>query len=404
MKVLVLNSGSSSVKFQLFECDGGNEVLAKGVAERIGLEEPELSCSCPRKPKGTCDLVDPHPDIADHQAAIDVICRYLLSKECGVIRDLSELAGIGHRVVHGGERFTGSVLINDEVVHGIEECARLAPLHNPPALLGIRACSKIFANIPQVAVFDTAFYHTIPPECYMYGIPIDIYRKHQVRKYGFHGTSHMYVSQEAAKMLDKDPADTRIITCHLGNGSSITAVKGGTAVATSMGLTPLGGVMMGTRPGDLDPYVPIFMQRELGMSIDEVDRTLNKESGLKGICGRTDMRDVEEGAEAGDANCQLALKMFTYRISKYVGMYSMVLGGVDAIVFTAGIGENSPTVRARVIERAGYLGVAIDAEKNARNERDISTADAKVSVLVVPTNEELVIARETARLVDAPGA
>ena len=212
MKVLVLNSGSSSVKFQLFECDGGNEVLAKGVAERIGLEEPELSCSCPRKPKGTCDLVDPHPDIADHQAAIDVICRYLLSKECGVIRDLSELAGIGHRVVHGGERFTGSVLINDEVVHGIEECARLAPLHNPPALLGIRACSKIFANIPQVAVFDTAFYHTIPPECYMYGIPIDIYRKHQVRKYGFHGTSHMYVSQEAAKMLDKDPADTRIIT------------------------------------------------------------------------------------------------------------------------------------------------------------------------------------------------
>jgi len=307
MKVLVLNSGSSSVKFQLFEFDDGNTVLAKGIADRIGLPDAEIVCTCERQAKGRCPAKDRREaDIPDHQAAIDSICKTLLSAECGAIQDLTELAGIGHRVVHGGERFTGSVIIDDAVIEGIEECVPLAPLHNPPALLGIRACAKIFENIPQVAVFDTAFHHTIPQKAYRYGIPKELYTKHRVRKYGFHGTSHYYVANEAARILGKPIQDLKIITCHLGNGCSITAVQGGKSIETSMGLTPLAGTMMGTRSGDIDPFIPFFMVKEVGMTVDEAEKTLNKESGLKGICGHNDVRDVIEGMEKGDKDCGLA--------------------------------------------------------------------------------------------------
>lgn len=402
MKVLVLNSGSSSVKFQLFVSDdGAYSVLAKGMAQRIGLSGASLKCSCPAHADRPCPAVGRDVEIPDHAAAISQICEHLLADGCGAIRDLSELVGLGHRVVHGAERFTGSVLIDDEVVEGIEDCARLAPLHNPPALLGIKACADIFEGIPQVAVFDTAFYHTVPKRTFVYGIPIKYYDEHGIRKYGFHGTSHMYVAQEAAKILGKPFEETRVITCHLGNGCSITAVKDGEAVDTSMGLTPLGGVMMGTRPGDFDPYVPIFMSRELGIPIDEVDHALNKESGLKGICGKADMRDVKVGAEAGDEQCALALDMFVYRIARYIGAYSMVVGGPDAVVFTAGIGENDHELRSRILANAGFLGISIDSSRNAANELDISAPGAKVRTLVIPTNEELVIARETTRVVEA---
>jgi len=400
MKVLVLNSGSSSVKFQLFEFDGKGTVLAKGLAERIGLSAPRLKIVCPTACDGRSEFEAEDIPMPDHRAAIDQICQYLLSKECGCLSDIAELAGIGHRVVHGGERFTGSVLIDDEVIAGIEDCSRLAPLHNPPALLGIRACADRFTDIPQVAVFDTAFHHTIPESTYIYGIPIKFYREHRIRKYGFHGTSHMYVAQETARLCERDIKDMKIITCHLGNGASITAVDGGLSVDTSMGLTPLGGVMMGTRPGDFDPYVPIYMHRECGIPIAEVDLTLNKKSGLKGICGLADVRDIVNRAKEGNKDCQLALRMYCYRIRRYVGMYAMVLGGVDAIVFTAGVGENNPELRGEILATAGFLGVEIDQERNSRNETVISTNASRVKVMVVPTNEELVIARETRNLVE----
>lgn len=400
MKVLVLNSGSSSVKFQLFTFEGNEgKVLAKGIAQRVGQDGATLSCACHNSKNGQCKFDDVEESIPNHSAAINQVCQHLLDPHCGAIKDLSELSGLGHRVVHGGERFTGSVLIDDDVIDGIEACAKLAPLHNPPALLGIRAGAEIFEGIPQVAVFDTAFHHTIPEVAYTYALPHSLYTEYGVRKYGFHGTSHQYVAEEAARELGRPLEELRIITCHLGNGCSITAVKNGESVDTSMGLTPLGGVMMGTRPGDIDPYVPIYMHRELGMPIEEVDRTLNKESGLKGICGLTDMRDVEDAAEKGDAACRLALDMFVYRIARYIGSYAMVLGGVDAIVFTAGIGENDPWLRAKVLEKAAFLGAVVDPEKNAAKARNISASGATVATLVIPTNEELVIARETLRLV-----
>lgn len=402
MKVLVVNSGSSTVKFQLFEFDGGGRVLAKGLADRIGQPaQGVLSCKCARTDNGSCPVNTVGvQSIPDHSKAIEAICNHLLSEKCGAIKDLSELAGIGHRVVHGAERFTSSVIIDDEVIQEIEECAELAPLHNPPALLGIRACAQIFQGIPQVAVFDTAFHHTIPRSAYRYGIPKPLYKEHRIRKYGFHGTSHYYVAYEAARILGRDIKGLKIITCHLGNGCSITAVEGGKSIETSMGLTPLQGVMMGTRSGDIDPYIPIFMIKNLGMSADEVDDMLNKKSGLKGLCGFNDVRDVIARMEQGDEDCRLALEMFTYRIAHYVGAYAMVMNGVDAIVFTAGIGEHAPLVRAKILERAQYLGVVIDPEKNAKNETNIAAKGSKVAVLVVPTNEELVIAQETKRLVE----
>jgi acetate kinase len=402
MKVLVLNSGSSSVKFQLFEFESGEgKVIAKGLADRIGQPEATVVCSCKRTQGEACKAKTSKVDIPDHRAAINAICTFLLGPECGAIKDLTELAGIGHRVVHGAEHFSGSMIINDEVIAGIEECCKLAPLHNPPALLGIYACADIFKGIPQVAVFDTAFHHTIPKKAYLYALPMELYKEHGVRKYGFHGTSHFYVAHEAARALGKPIEELKIVTCHLGNGCSITAVEGGKSVDTSMGLTPLAGVIMGTRCGNIDPYIPFFMIKELGMSVDEADKMLNKASGLKGICGLNDVRDVIAHAVDGDAYCALAIDMFAYRIAMFVGGYAMVMGGVDAVVFTGGIGEHSPLMRARILARSDYLGLKLDAEKNERNDRCISTDDSTVSALVIPTNEELVIAQETVQLVSA---
>jgi acetate kinase len=397
MKSLVLNSGSSSLKYQLFDVQHEPRAVIKGVIERIGSDNASHQCSTSHGYTVPEDLLGVQP-VRDHRQAIDLICRTLLDGEHSGLSDLSELLGIGHRVVHGGERFHESALIDETVLDGIEDCARLAPLHNPPALFGIRACTEVFGEVPQVAVFDTAFHHTLPKHSYLYGIPLEYYRKYGIRKYGFHGTSHMYVSQEAARLLGKRVELFKVITCHLGNGCSITAVNGGRSIETTMGLTPLGGVIMGTRCGDIDPYLPIFMHQNLGMSVEEIERTLNKESGLKGICGRTDMRDIIQGIEDGDHLCELALDIYTYRIARFIGSFSMVLGGPDAIVFTAGVGENSPLVRARILSHSEYLGVDIDPDRNAANALDISARTAKVRVLVIPTNEELVIARETTRL------
>ena len=403
-KVLVINSGSSSLKYRLFAVENGEaRHLAQGLIERIGLSGARIKCDC------TCDHDEDcatrllngkgNLEIPTHRAAIDALCTILLGPHCGVLTDISELAGIGHRVVHGAEEFSASVIIDKAVISGISKCARLAPLHNPPALMGIKACAEAFEGIPQVAVFDTAFHSSLPVEAYTFPIPHRFYEKYGVRKYGFHGTSHRYVSGEAIRLLGLPAEETRIITCHLGNGCSIAAVKGGKSVDTSMGLTPLGGVMMGTRPGDLDPYIPLFMLKELEMTPEEVDATLNKQSGLKGICDLSDVRDIEKRAANGEAECQLALDMIAYRVACFIGSYAMVMGGVHGIVFTAGIGENNPAMRTRVLRNAGYLGLSVDEERNARNETFISTDDSKVKVMVIPTNEELVIARDTARLV-----
>ncbi|MBN2310701.1 MAG: acetate kinase [Candidatus Hydrogenedentes bacterium] len=405
MKVLVLNTGSSSVKFRVFDTTNGQATdLAQGLVERIGDADANVVCSESLEPA----VADVAPmfssatggwDIPNHNGAIRVICQMLMSDRCDVVEDLSEIAGIGHRVVHGGEEFCESTLIDDAVINGIEKCSKLAPLHNPPALEGIRACATAFQGVPQVAVFDTAFHSTIPPKAYRYPLPAELYFEHGVRKYGFHGTSHRYVSGEAIRLLKKPVEETRIITCHLGNGSSIAAVKGGKCVETSMGMTPLGGVMMGTRPGDLDPYLPLFMIKELGMTVDEVDRTLNKGSGLFGVCGDNDMRDIEKRAAEGCETCALALEMFAYKIARFIGSYAMVMGGCDAIVFTAGIGENDPTKRGHILENAGFLGCFVDEARNAANEVVISTDESACKAFVIPTNEELVIACDTATLV-----
>ncbi|MBX7256403.1 MAG: acetate kinase [Candidatus Hydrogenedentes bacterium] len=403
MKILVLNSGSSSVKFKIYEVNGDDRELAHGMVERIGLQHADVKCGC-------CLVHDPkcaakyfgEPGqlcIPDHNVAINMICDLLRSDRCGVIKDISEIAGIGHRVVHGGEEFSNTALIDDKVIEGIERCAKLAPLHNPPALLGIRACMEAFKNTPQAAVFDTAFHRSIPEKAFRYAIPEEFYLKHGIRKYGFHGTSHRYVSREAAKLLGKPIEETRIITCHLGNGSSITAVAGGKSIDTTMGLTPLAGVMMGTRPGDLDPYIPIFMIKELGMSAPEVDKILNKHSGFEGICHHHDVREIEALSKDGDKNCSLALEMFAYRASRFIGGSAMALNGVDAIVFTGGIGEHDADMRARMLANATHLGVKIDPERNAKHEKVITTDSSPTKVFVIPTNEELVIARDTAWIV-----
>ncbi len=403
MKALVLNSGSSSLKYQLFDIQNDPRAVIKGNIERIGSDHASHQCSTYHG-YTVPEAVLGAQAVRNHREAIDLICRTLLDHGSCALQDLSELVGIGHRVVHGGERFHESVQIDENVVEGIEDCVRLAPLHNPPALLGIQACMEVFQGIPQVAVFDTAFHHTLPKHSYLYGIPLEYYHKYGIRKYGFHGTSHMYVAQEAARILGKREELFKVITCHLGNGCSITAVNGGHSIETTMGLTPLGGVIMGTRCGDIDPYLPIFMHQNLGMSVEEIERTLNKESGLKGICGRTDMRDIIQGIKEGDHLCELALDIYTYRIARFIGSFSMVLGGPDAIVFTAGVGENSAIVRSRILTHADYLGVDIDDDKNEANAIDISARGAKVRVLVIPTNEELVIARETVRLLQPSNA
>jgi len=394
MKILVLNSGSSSVKYQVFEIDDAHLCLTKGVIDRIGLKGSTVAHSVPGR-----EPVTYSKNIPDHNVAIGEILELLTHAEHGVLKNLREIQGVGHRVVHGGEKFSESVLIDDAVLDTIRECCEIAPLHNPPNLLGIEACKKLLPGVPQVAVFDTAFHQTMPARAYAYAIPYQMYLKYKIRRYGFHGTSHMYVAHEAARILGKDIATLKIITCHLGNGCSVTAVNGGKSVDTSMGFTPLEGLAMGSRSGDIDAYVPLYIMEREGMGIAEMRTFLNQKSGLLGICGKRDMRDILEDAASGSPAATLAVELFTYRVAKYIGAYAMAMNGVDAIVFTAGMGEKSAPIRSRVLAYATYLGVEVDEEKNRRNELIFSTPRSRVAALTIPTNEELVIARDTYRLI-----
>ncbi len=397
MKVLVLNCGSSSLKYQLFSMTN-EEVLAKGLVERIGIEGSRIKHS-----KTGMDAVTINATIPNHKVAIRMVLDALLDASHGVIASLEELKAVGHRVVHGGEKFAGSVLINHEVIAALQECVPLAPLHNPANLMGIEAMTEVLPNIPQVGVFDTAFHQTMPSHAYMYGVPYHYYEKYRVRRYGFHGTSHYYVSQRTAELLGKPVDHLKIVTCHLGNGSSVTAVKNGHSIDTSMGFSPLPGVIMGTRCGDVDPTLLFYLAEQEGLDTKALAHILNKESGIQGISGvSSDLRDVEEAAAAGNSRAKLAEEMLYYGIRKYIGAYAAAMGGIDALVFTAGIGENSIVAREKVCAGLEFLGIKIDAEKNKvrGKERIISSDDASVSVLVVPTNEELVIARDTKRIVD----
>ena len=400
MKILVINAGSSSMKYQLIDMDD-ESVLAKGNCERIGIDGHFKHTT------GTGKKYEIDVTMNNHTEAFVQIKDALLDKEHGVITDLQEVSAIGHRVVQGGALFSESKIVDDEVIAGIESLVPLAPLHNAAHLQGIRACLDVFGkDVPQVVVFDTAFHSTMPEKAYMYAVPYEFYEKYAVRRYGAHGTSHRYVSQRCAELMGKDIKDLKIITCHLGNGSSITAVNGGKVVDTSMGLTPLDGIMMGTRTGSLDPSVVTFIAEKENLSPSEMDTLLNKKSGFLGISGiSSDDRDVSEAAEKGNKRAQLAIDMLEYQILKYVGSYNAVLGGTDAIVFTAGIGENQYSHRANVCHNLEYMGVKIDDELNEKyihgDWGKISTPDSSVEVWVIPTNEELVIARDTKALVEA---
>lgn len=397
MKILVINCGSSSLKFQLIDSESEN-CLAKGLCERIGIEGSMITYA----PEGGEKEKKVTP-MSDHTEAIRLVLEALTNPQTGVVKSLAEIGAVGHRVVHGGEKFAQSVVIDDEVMKAIEECNDLAPLHNPANLIGINACRALMPNTPMVAVFDTAFHQTMPEEAYMYGLPYEYYRKYKIRRYGFHGTSHSYVSHRAAEVLGKPYEDLKIVVCHLGNGASVSAVKQGRCIDTSMGLTPLQGLIMGTRCGDIDPAIIEFLAHKENKSIDEIMTVLNKKSGVLGLSDNlsSDFRDLEDGYHKGDENAVRALKTFCYNVAKYIGAYAAAMNGVDAICFTAGVGENAAIVRTFVCEYLGYLGVKIDQEANGKRGEDtvISTADSRTSVLVIPTNEELAIARETVRLV-----
>ncbi|AVP65624.1 MULTISPECIES: acetate kinase [Clostridium] len=391
MKILVVNCGSSSLKYQLIDMTS-EEALAKGLVERIGIEGSILT----QKVNGEKYIIE--EPMKDHKKAIELVLKALVDKDHGVISDMSEIAAVGHRVVHGGEKYASSVLINDEVMKALEDCVKLAPLHNPPNIIGINACRELMAKTPMVAVFDTAFHQTLPDYAYMYPLPYELYEQNGIRKYGFHGTSHRYVSSVASEMMGKDLKDIKVITCHLGNGASLCAVKEGKSVETSMGFTPLAGLAMGTRCGDIDPAILLFMERELNMSPDEVDNVINKKSGVLGISGvSSDFRDIEGAAKEGNKRAKLALDVYHYTVRQTIGAYTAVLNGVDAIVFTAGLGENSAASREEILNGLEYLGIKIDAEKNKQRGKqiEISTADSKVKVFVIPTDEELMIARDT---------
>ena len=396
MNVLVINCGSSSLKYQLIETDS-EEVLAKGLCERIGIDGSAIT----HTPKGG-DKVTTTVLMKDHTDAVKLVIEKLTDDKVGVIRSLSEIDAVGHRVVHGGEKFASSVVINDEVMAAIAECNDLAPLHNPANIIGINACREVMPGVPMVAVFDTAFHQTMPDKAYMYGIPYEYYEKYKVRRYGFHGTSHDFVSKRAAEILGKKREELNIIVCHLGNGASISAVKKGQSVDTSMGLTPLEGLIMGTRSGDIDPAIVSFIADKEGITADEVVNILNKKSGVLGLSGgiSSDFRDLGDAAEAGNEMAKNTLDAYAYRVAKYIGAYMVAMGGVDVIVFTAGIGENNAIVRALVGNYLTCLGTSIDPEKNKlRGEEVILSAENdKVVTMVVPTDEELAIARETVRL------
>lgn len=397
MKILVINCGSSSLKFQLIDSET-EKCLAKGLCERIGIEGSMISYT----PEGgeKEKTVTPMPD---HTEAIRLVLEALTNPGTGVVKRLDEIGAVGHRVVHGGERFAESVLIDDEVIKAIEECNDLAPLHNPANLIGIAACRKLMPTTPMVAVFDTAFHQTMPEEAYMYGLPYEYYKKYKVRRYGFHGTSHSYVSRRAAEVLGKRYEELKTIVCHLGNGASVSAVKNGRCVDTSMGLTPLEGLIMGTRSGDIDPAIIEFLAHKENRSLDEVMTILNRKSGVLGLSDNlsSDFRDLEDGYHRGDENAVRTLKTFCYRVAKQIGAYVAAMNGVDVICFTAGVGENAPIVRSFVCEYLGYLGVELDQEANNKRGEDlvVTTPDSRTKVMVIPTNEELAIARETVRLV-----
>lgn len=396
MKVLVLNSGSSSVKYQFIETST-REVLAKGQVERIGMDDAVLTHI-----RADGDTVKISAEILDHNIAIEYVIAVLLSKNHGVIKDKSEIDAVGHRVVHGGEVFSDSVLITDEVIEKIRENIELAPLHNPHNLRGIMACKRLLPDTPQVAVFDTAFHQKMPEYAFIYGLPYELYKKYKIRRYGFHGTSHRYVSHRASEILGVPIEKLKIITAHLGNGCSMSAVKFGVSIDTTMGFTPLEGLLMGTRSGDIDPAIVLYVMSKEGLSMSEANALLNKHSGLLGISGvSSDMREIIQEMKNGNPRAKLAFDVFCYRIKKYIGAYASAMGGVDAIVFTAGIGENSPDVRKKVCEGLEFLGIKIDDEKNNSPEKEkiITTDDSKVKVLVIPTNEELVIALDTAEIV-----
>jgi len=397
MKVLVINCGSSSLKYQLINMEN-EQALAQGLVERIGIEGSVLT----QKVEGREKYIIKQP-MNDHKDAIKLVLGALVDKENGVIADMSEISAVGHRVVHGGEKYSSSVLVNDTVIKELEDVAKLAPLHNPPNIIGINACKALMPTTPMVVVFDTAFHQTMPKHAYIYPLPYELYTKYGIRKYGFHGTSHKYVSAKAAEMMGKDIKDLKIITCHLGNGASIAAIKDGKSIETSMGFTPLEGIAMGTRCGSIDPAIIAFLTKEADLSVDEVNDILNKKSGVFGISGvSSDFRDIEDVAPTNE-RAQLALDVFHYKVKKFIGSYAAVMGGVDCIVFTAGLGENSPETREAVCEGLEFLGATLNkAENKVRGKaKELNTPDSKTKIFVIPTNEELVIARDTKEIVGA---
>ncbi len=396
MKVLVINCGSSSLKYQLIDSDT-EEALAVGLCERIGIDG-RLNHTPAGKEKVVIEK-----DMPNHEVAVQMVLDELTDADYGVIKDLSEIDAVGHRVVHGGENFTSSVVIDEEVIAGVEECNPLAPLHNPANLIGVRACQNLMPGVPNVAVFDTAFHQTMQPEAYMYGLPYEYYEKFKVRRYGFHGTSHSFVSKRAIEYFGLDPENSKVIVCHLGNGASVSAVKNGKVVDTSMGMTPMEGLVMGTRCGDIDPTIVEFLAHKLDITLEDVMTILNKKSGVYGLSGgiSSDFRDLDKATNEGNEKAALAVKVFSYRTAKYIGAYVAAMDGVDAIVFTAGLGENDAVVRQQIVDHFGYLGITLDQEANKSRGKEctISTPDSKVKVAVIPTNEELAIARETVALV-----
>ncbi len=391
MKILVVNCGSSSIKYQLINMEN-EEVMAKGYLEKIGLPDSFLT----HRVNGEKYKIE--KEIKNHEEGIKLVLDQLLDENYGVIKDLSEIDAVGHRVVHGGEKFSDSVLITDEVIDTIKECIPLAPLHNPAGITGIEACKKVLPNVPMVGVFDTAFHQTIPEEAYIYSIPYEYYEKYRIRKYGFHGTSHKFVSRRVAELIGKPIEDLKMVTCHLGQGGSLCAVKGGKSVDTSMGLTPLAGIPMGTRSGDIDPSIVTFLMKQEGLTPDEMDNILNKKSGKLGVSGVSfDDRDIEAAMKEGNKRAKLAIDTFVYQVIGYIGRYAAQMNGIDVITFAGGVGENGPEVRRDICKSLEFLGVKIDEEKNnvRGKECEISTPDSKVKVYIIPTNEELMIARDT---------
>lgn len=396
MKILVINCGSSSLKYQLIDMDN-EKVLAKGLSERIGIEGSRIK----HETIGKDEIVIEKP-MSNHKEVLELVLKILVDPVNGAIKSMDEIDAVGHRVVHGGEKFATSVKIDDEVMNALNECIGLAPLHNPPNIMGIEACKELMPNTPMVGVFDTAFHQTMPKSNYIYPLPYELYEKYGIRKYGFHGTSHKYVSLKAAELLNKDIEDLKIITCHLGNGASLCAVKNGKSIETSMGFTPLGGLAMGTRCGNIDPAIVPFLMANENLNIDDINTLLNKKSGVLGISGvSSDFRDIEKAAKDGNDKAELALDVFCNKVKEYIGAYAAIMGGLDVVVFTAGIGENSIEIREKICDGLEFMNIELDKEKNnVRGENAIVSKDtSKVKILVVPTNEELMIARETEKLI-----